>query len=83
MNLAGMKTLESAFQDMGLRWISSAGNFISVDFGRDARSIYEALLRKGVIVRPVANYDMPTFLRVTIGTDAENSRFIQALGQCL
>jgi histidinol-phosphate aminotransferase len=83
VNLSGMKTLESAFQDMGLHWIPSAGNFISVDFGRDARPIYDALLRKGVIVRPVANYEMPTFLRVTIGTDAENSRFIQALGQCL
>jgi histidinol-phosphate aminotransferase len=45
--------------------------------------IYEALLRKGVIVRPVANYEMPNFLRISIGTEAENTKFLQALSDVL
>lgn len=82
-NLAGMRQLESAFEKSGLSWIPSAGNFISVDFAREAMPIHDALLRQGVIVRPVANYEMPTYLRVTVGSKKENTRFIDALGQCL
>ena len=82
-NLAGMKQLETAFEAMGLSYIPSAGNFICVDFRREAMVINNELLQRGVIVRPVANYDLPTFLRVTIGTEAENQRFIDALSGCL
>ena len=45
--------------------------------------VYEALLRRGVIVRPVANYAMPEYLRVTIGSEQQNQRFIEALQQAL
>jgi histidinol-phosphate aminotransferase len=45
--------------------------------------VYQGLLREGVIVRPVANYGMPNFLRVTIGTQAENTRFLAALTKVL
>jgi histidinol-phosphate aminotransferase len=82
-NLAGMKQLETAFEAMGLSYIPSAGNFICVDFRREAMAINNELLQRGIIVRPVANYDLPTFLRVTIGSEAENQRFIDALSGCL
>lgn len=82
-NDAGMAQLEEGFRRQGLTWIPSKGNFIAVDFGRDAAPINQALLRAGVIVRPVAGYGMPTFLRVSIGTEQENARFLEALEQIL
>ncbi|MCY1366020.1 Histidinol-phosphate aminotransferase [compost metagenome] len=83
VNDAGMAQLEEGLRELGLRWIPSKGNFIAVDFARDAAPINQALLQAGVIVRPVAGYGMPTFLRVSIGTQAENARFLAALGQVL
>jgi len=83
INDAGMRQLEEGFRALGLKWIPSKGNFIAVDFGRDAAPINQALLAAGVIVRPVAGYGMPTFLRVSIGTEAENARFLEVLGQVL
>lgn len=79
LNKAGMQYLSDAFSAMGLPWIESVGNFISVDLMREADSINTALLHKGVIVRPVANYEMPNHLRISIGTEAENAFFINAL----
>lgn len=79
VNRAGMSQLTLAFESLGLDYIPSVGNFISVDFGKDAAPIYEALLREGVIVRPMAAYKMPTFLRVSVGLEEENARFIEAL----
>ncbi len=78
-NRDGMRRLIDAFRELGLEYISSAGNFICVDFKRPAAAIYEALLRQGVIVRPVASYGMPNHLRVTVGLPEENERFINAL----
>jgi len=83
INDAGMAQLEAGFAALGLSWIASKGNFIAVDFARDAAPINQALLQAGVIVRPVAGYGMPTFLRVSIGTEAENARFLEALAQVL
>ena len=82
-NDAGMAQLEAGFRRLGLSWIPSKGNFIAVDFARDAAPINQALLQAGVIVRPVAGYGMPTFLRVSIGTEQENARFLEALEQIL
>ncbi len=82
-NDAGMAQLETGFRKLGLQWIASKGNFIAVDFGRDAAPINQALLQAGVIVRPVAGYGMPTFLRVSIGTEQENARFLDVLSQVL
>jgi histidinol-phosphate aminotransferase len=61
--------------------IPSVGNFLTFDLGKPAAPVYEALLRKGVIVRPIANYGMPRHLRVTIGTEDENAAFLNALDQ--
>jgi histidinol-phosphate aminotransferase len=79
VNSDGMQQLISVFDELGLEHIPSAGNFVAVDVGRDAGPVYDALLRRGVIVRPVANYGMPRHLRVTVGTAAENERFVEAL----
>lgn len=83
LNDAGMAQLEAGLRELGLGWIPSKGNFIAVDFGRDTAAINQALLRAGVIVRPVAGYGMPNFLRVSIGLPAENARFLEALARVL
>ncbi|MGB4498423.1 MAG: histidinol-phosphate transaminase [Methylococcaceae bacterium] len=82
-NAAGMKQLTDGFEALGLNWIPSAGNFVSVDLDQAGAPIYEKLLRKGVIVRPVDVYEMPTFLRISIGTPAENAKFLNALKDVL
>lgn len=63
----------------GLEYIPSKGNFITIDFKRPAAPIYDALLREGVIVRPIAGYGMPNHLRTSIGLPEENDRFFTAL----
>lgn len=85
-NRTGMLQLEAGFRALGLDYIPSAGNFVSVAFPREkgapqAASIYERLLRRGVIVRPVSGYGMPDHLRITVGTRAENEQFLDALGK--
>jgi histidinol-phosphate aminotransferase len=75
--------LEAECHALGLGYIPSVGNFLTIDFGRDAMPIYEALLREGVIVRPIGVYGLPNHLRVTIGLKAENERFIQSLKRVL
>ncbi|MDT8406845.1 MAG: histidinol-phosphate transaminase [Methylococcales bacterium] len=79
INRDGMWQLEQGFTELGLSWLPSAANFISVRVGDNAGVIYQQLLAKGVIVRPVANYQMPEFLRVSIGTAEENRHFLSAL----
>ncbi|MBI2379152.1 MAG: histidinol-phosphate transaminase [Gammaproteobacteria bacterium] len=78
-NTAGMRQISAALEALGLPYIPSLGNFVCFDCQREARPIYEALLREGVIVRPLANYGLTHHLRVSIGTEAENQRFIEAL----
>ena len=79
LNNDGMQQLTHAFTALGLSWIPSAGNFVAVDVKQEAMPLYQALLKKGVIVRPIANYEMPTYLRISIGTLSENQFFIQVL----
>ena len=68
---------------MGLRFVPSVCNFLLVDFGRDAGPVYEALLRRSVIVRPVGNYGLGDCLRISIGTPDENTCLVDALGAVL
>jgi len=79
VNNAGMRQLMQGFTELGLEWIPSVGNFISVDLRRPAEPVYQSLLRRGVIVRPVANYQLPRHLRISIGTQQENRFFLDAL----
>jgi histidinol-phosphate aminotransferase len=83
VNFEGLKQLQAGFDAMGLDYIPSCGNFMCVDVGGDAASIYNALLRQGIIVRPVANYNMPNHLRVSVGLDSENDRFLKALANVM
>jgi len=82
-NQAGMRQLVDGIQALKLSYIPSVGNFLAVDIGRDPGEVYEALLREGVIVRPVDNYGMPGYLRISIGLPEENQRFLQALDKVL
>ncbi|MDE2002876.1 MAG: aminotransferase class I/II-fold pyridoxal phosphate-dependent enzyme, partial [Betaproteobacteria bacterium] len=65
-----------------LRWLPSHGNFVLVRVG-DASRVYQMLLAQGVIVRPVANYGLPEWLRITVGLPRENERFLAALARAL
>ena len=82
MNRSGLARLERALKALGLEVIPSCANFVTFRVSR-ARAVYEKLLRLGVIVRPLANYDMPDHLRVTIGTPKENEKFLGALRTAL
>lgn len=83
INARGMKQLESAFNQMGLGFIPSAGNFISVEIGEQAAQVNQLLLEQGVIVRPIGGYGLPRHLRVSIGLPEENDRFVAALVKAL
>ncbi len=83
LNAVGMQQLIEGFDALNLEHIPSVGNFVSLNVGKDGASVYDALLHEGVIVRPVANYQMPQYLRVTIGLAHENERFLQALQKVL
>ena len=78
MNRLGLVKLERALNTLGLETIPSCANFVTFRVSR-AGAVYEKLLRQGVIVRPLAGYEMPDHLRVTVGTPKENERFLKAL----
>ena len=82
MNREGMRQLEAGLAKLGVTVVPSHGNFLLANVGDGAR-VYGALLRDGVIVRPVANYGLPAFLRVTVGLPAENERFLAALARAI
>lgn len=75
VNNAGVKQLETGFAKLGLMFIVSSANFVAVEVS-NASDIFEKLLSEGIIVRPV---EMPNHLRVSVGTESENSRLLEAL----
>jgi histidinol-phosphate aminotransferase len=81
-NLQGLRQLERGARALGLDYIPSHGNFLTIRVGR-ASEIYKRLLRRSVIVRPVAGYGLPEHLRVTVGTAQENEKFLAALAASL
>jgi len=82
-NRAEMARLTAGLERLGLDWIPSACNFVTVDLGRPAAPVDQALLQAGVICRPVANYGLPNHLRVSIGLAHENKRLLAALERAL
>jgi histidinol-phosphate aminotransferase len=85
-NLQGMKQLEEGARALKLELIPSHGNFLTIRVaqgGKSAAEIYKRLLRRSVIVRPIAGYGLPEHLRVTVGTAAENQKFLSALAASL
>jgi histidinol-phosphate aminotransferase len=83
LNTRGLHYLERECDRLGLAYIPTVANFLTIDFAREAMPVYEALLREGVIVRPIGVYELPNHLRVTVGTQVENQRFIEALEKVL
>jgi histidinol-phosphate aminotransferase len=81
-NRAGMRQLTQGLERLQLEYIPSHGNFVSFNVG-DGMAVFQKLLRAGVIVRPIASYGMPEHLRVTVGLESENTRFLAALAQAL
>ncbi|OGB98935.1 MAG: histidinol-phosphate transaminase [candidate division NC10 bacterium RIFCSPLOWO2_12_FULL_66_18] len=75
----GRKFLTEQCRALGLRVVPSVANFLLVDVGRPGPATADALLRHGVIVRPMAGYGFPTHLRISVGTPPENERCIAAL----
>ncbi len=81
-NQAGMAQVTQGLAKLGLSFIPSFGNFVSFKVS-NAGAVNQALLKHGVIVRPVANYEMPDYLRVSIGLFSENARFLDVLEKIL
>ena len=82
-NRVGMAQLVAGVEQLGLSYIPSVGNFLTVDFKREAGPIDQALLRLGCITRPLANYGMPNHLRLTVGLQEENERLLNGLREVL
>jgi len=81
-NQLGMRQIIQGLLLLGLEYIPSSGNFLAIRIG-NAADMYRRLLEKGVIVRPIGNYAMPEYLRVSIGLAAENTQFLQALERAI
>jgi histidinol-phosphate aminotransferase len=82
LNRAGMKQITEGVAALGLEYIPSYGNFVSFEV-RDAAGVFQRLLKDGVIVRPIAGYGMPNHLRVSIGLESENARFLESLARAI
>jgi len=86
INAQGYRQLTTAFDQLGIHYVPSVGNFVLFRAGDDEHAgakVNLALLRQGIIVRPVANYGLPQWLRVSIGLPEENDAFIAALKSVL
>jgi histidinol-phosphate aminotransferase len=81
-NLQGMRQLEEGARKLQLEFIPSRGNFLTLRVGK-AAEMFKRLLKRGVIVRPIANYGLPEHLRVSVGTAQENDKFLSALAASL
>lgn len=82
LNRSGMAQVTAGFSRQGIEYIPSFGNFVTFRV-QDAAGVFQKLLRVGVIVRPIASYGMPQHLRVTIGLESENARFLDSLKRAL
>lgn len=83
VNRDGLSQWQTACDKNNWDYIPSIGNFLCVYVGNEAMGVYDALLHKGIIVRPVANYELPNHLRISIGTKEQNQRCIDALEHIL
>jgi len=81
-NCAGLEQIGGGLKRLGLACIPAHGNFITFKAG-DAAGLNQKLLQQGVIVRPIAGYGMPEWLRVTVGSEGENARFLEAMDHAL
>ena len=79
LNQQEMVRLTGILEKWNIQYITSAGNFLAIEFGSESPKIYQQLLGRGVIVRPIQNYGMPEHLRITLGLESENNRLITEL----
>lgn len=79
----GLDFLRGELDKIGCKSYPSQANFFLVDVQGDATVMFEAMLHKGVIVRSMKSYGYPDMIRVTVGTEKENIRFLQAFSDCL
>jgi histidinol-phosphate aminotransferase len=77
--IEGRRTLYSVFERLEIPYVPTQANFVLFDAGRPAAEVYEALVRKGVLIRPCASFGLHTWLRVTTGTHDQNRRFAESL----
>lgn len=82
LNNNGMQQMIAGLNKLKLNFIPSLANFVTIDVG-DGPAIYQKLLLEGVIVRPLKAYDMPRHIRVTIGTEEQNQRFLTSIEKVL
>jgi histidinol-phosphate aminotransferase len=80
---SGIAGISQAAEKLGLRAYPSLTNFVLVGVGRDANEVYDALLRQGVIVRPMGAWGLPEHLRISVGTPAETERVAAALADAM
>ena len=83
LNVAGYQQLTSGLERLGISYIASIGNFVTAHFTEPGPAVFERMLREGVILRPVVEYGLPNSLRITIGTEHENARCLDALARVL
>ncbi|MFO7762334.1 MAG: histidinol-phosphate transaminase [Wenzhouxiangellaceae bacterium] len=83
MNSAGLEQLRTGLEGLGVAVVPSAANFVLARFDRPGAELDEALLQRGIIVRPTANYGLDNCLRITVGTEAQNRRLLNALAEIL
>ncbi|RXT13918.1 histidinol-phosphate transaminase [Ammoniphilus sp. CFH 90114] len=83
LNDSGRKQLYAAFDEMGLSYYPSQGNFVLVDTKKDGNDVFQALLQKGYIIRSGRALGFPTWIRVTVGNEEQNSGFLAALREVL
>jgi histidinol-phosphate aminotransferase len=81
-NFQGRKFLEKALTAMNVEYVPSAANFILAKVGA-GKEVFEQLQRRGIITRPMVGYQLPEFIRITVGTPAENRRCVKALREIL
>lgn len=82
-NAAGRERLYAGLAALGLDFLPSQANFVLANLLREAQPVYEALLRRGVIVRPASVFGLPRWIRITVGTEAQNARLLGALAGAL
>lgn len=82
-NLAGLAFLRDFCEQKEIEYIPSVGNFLSLRFGDSCQQVYQSLMRSGIITRPIANYGMPEYLRISVGTPQQLDRLVQALEEIL
>ena len=83
LNRREMTRVVPELERRGLSVTPSQANFVLADAGRDGQALFNALLRAGVIVRPMTGYGLPTSIRITLGTEAMNNALLRALDEVL